>query len=54
MPEIRSINSPSMTALNAGRLYSLGRTPLSEGFTFSMAIIASSISLPMAGSLALA
>jgi hypothetical protein len=54
MPEIRSINSPSITALWAGRQQSFCRTPLSDRLTISMAIIASSISLTMVGSLALA
>ena len=52
MPLTRSINSPSMTLLRAGRAYSLGSTPLSETFLASIASIASSMSLPMVGCLA--
>src|SRR6266545_8334806 len=39
---------------SAGRLWSLGRTPFRPGFATSIAAIASSISLPMLGCLALA
>ena len=53
IPETRSINSPSITLSSAGRLWSLGSTPLRPGFDFSISDIASSICLLMVGRLAL-
>ena len=47
MVETRSMTPPRLCLSRCGRAYSLGRTPLSEGLSRSMAIMALSSSLPM-------
>src|SRR5262245_45218143 len=48
---IRSISSPSRVLSSAGWAYSLGRTPLSVGFSFSIVSMAASRCLPISGRL---
>src|SRR5271157_4128887 len=51
---MRSISSPRRVLSRAGRAKSLGKTPLSVRFSFSIASIALSMTLPISGDLAAA